>query len=48
MENAEAEVELIRGGGGIFDITVDGALVFSKKSAGTFPSDAEVKAIVSG
>jgi len=36
----------VRGGGGIFDITVDGALVFSKKAVGAFPSDAEVKAIV--
>jgi selT/selW/selH-like putative selenoprotein len=36
----------VRGGGGIFDITINGALVFSKKQTGTFPSDAEVKDLV--
>jgi len=37
-----AEVTLRRSGGGVFEITVDGRLAFSKKAAGRFPSDKEV------
>jgi selenoprotein W-related protein len=33
---------LIRGGGGIFDVRVDGELVFSKFRAGRFPETGEV------
>ena len=32
----------MRGDGGVFDVRVDGALVFSKKKAGRFPTEAEV------
>lgn len=35
--------ELVRGGGGIFDVTVDGKRIFSKHDEGNFPSE---KAIV--
>jgi len=35
------EVELIDGGGGIFDVCVDGKLVFSKANVGRFPEDGE-------
>ena len=34
--------QLIRGGGGIFDVKVDGELVFSKHRVGRFPEDGEV------
>jgi selT/selW/selH-like putative selenoprotein len=37
---------LIEGGGGVFEITVDGELRFSKKALGRFPTDAELDAIV--
>jgi selenoprotein W-related protein len=37
-----AEAELIGGGGGIFDVVVDGRMVFSKKAAGRFPEPYEV------
>ncbi len=37
----------MKGGAGIFDITIDGALVYSKKKSGRFPTDDEVKALVS-
>jgi selT/selW/selH-like putative selenoprotein len=37
-----AEVELVPGVGGVFEITVDGKLRFSKKQTGRFPSDDEV------
>lgn len=37
-----AEVRLVKSGGGVFEITVDGGLRFSKKAAGRFPTDEEV------
>jgi selT/selW/selH-like putative selenoprotein len=39
-----AEVKLRKSGGGVFEITVDGRLRFSKKSAGRFPTEDEVAA----
>lgn len=44
-EKAGAEVELKKGHGGVFEITVDGALKFSKKATGRFPSDTEIDAL---
>jgi predicted Rdx family selenoprotein len=38
-------VELARAGGGVFEITVDGRLAFSKKALGRFPTDAEIDAL---
>ncbi|MBF0171590.1 MAG: Rdx family protein [Nitrospinae bacterium] len=35
-------VELIGGGGGIFDVMVDGDLLFSKHAAGRFPEEREI------
>ena len=43
-----AEVELVPGVGGVFEITVDGVLKFSKKQTGRFPTDEEVDAIGAG
>ena len=40
-----AEVRLIEGGGGVFEVSVDGELKFSKKALGRFPYDAEVDAL---
>jgi selenoprotein W-related protein len=40
-----AEVELVPGVGGVFEITVDGRLAFSKKQMGRFPTDEEVEAV---
>ncbi len=37
-----AESELIAGGGGIFDVKVDGKLIYSKKKTGRFPEPDEV------
>ena len=37
-----ASPRLVRGDGGVFDVRADGALVFSKKQAGRFPTEAEV------
>jgi selenoprotein W-related protein len=33
---------LIEGSGGVFEVTVDGDLIFSKKQEGRFPEDDEV------
>jgi selT/selW/selH-like putative selenoprotein len=40
------EVRLIRGGGGIYDVTVDGEVIFSKFRAGRFPGPGEVANIL--
>jgi selT/selW/selH-like putative selenoprotein len=32
----------------VFEITIDGRLVFSKKQLGRFPEDSEVDALLSG
>ena len=39
-----ATVELVRSGGGVFEITVDGKLAFSKKAVDRFPTDEEILA----
>ena len=36
------QAELEKGSKGIFDVTVDGDLVYSKHSTGRFPDDGEV------
>ena len=45
VKQTGAEVELKKGSGGVFEITVDGKLAFSKKALGRFPSDDEVSAL---
>jgi len=37
-----ARIALRKSGGGVFEITVDGTLTFSKKATGRFPTDQEV------
>ena len=37
-----AQVSLRKSGGGVFEITVDGRLAYSKKATGQFPSDEQV------
>lgn len=46
MVNAGNEVELIVGGGGVFEITRDSELVYSKKATGRFPTPEEVDALL--
>ena len=41
-----AEVALVPGTGGVFDIRLDGQLLFSRKDAGRFPEAKEVKQLV--
>ena len=40
------DVELIKGRDGVFEVTHDGDLIYSKKSTGRFPDDDEVEAII--
>jgi selT/selW/selH-like putative selenoprotein len=42
-----AETELVRSSGGVFEISVNGQLKFSKKALGRFPTDAEIEALAS-
>jgi selenoprotein W-related protein len=39
--------ELIKGTGGVFEVRLDGDLVFSKKATGRFPLPDEVEAAIS-
>jgi selenoprotein W-related protein len=48
MERGAVEVELVKGVAGVFEITIDGKLVFSKKQLGRFPEDAEIDALAGG
>ena len=38
------ESKLVEGSGGIFDVTVDGKLIFSKQKEGRFPEHEEILA----
>lgn len=42
------ETELIGGGGGVFDVRVDGQLVYSKFDTYRFPKHDEIFAILDG
>ena len=48
MQRGAEEVELVKGVAGVFEITIDGKLVFSKKQLGRFPEDAEIDSLISG
>ena len=39
-------VELIPGSGGVYEITLDGRLIFSKKASGRFPEPGEVEKLI--
>jgi selT/selW/selH-like putative selenoprotein len=43
-----AEAELIEGSGGVFDVTVDGTLVYSKSKTGRFPDRGEIVGLIEG
>lgn len=42
----DIEVELIEGGGGVFDVFSDGDRVFSKHTEGRFPNEGEILALL--
>ena len=41
-----AQIELIEGSGGAFEVTVDGRLVFSKLQQGRFPAYQEIPTLL--
>jgi len=41
-----ADVKLISSGGGVFEITLDNELIFSKKALGRFPDDGEIDNLI--
>ncbi len=45
-ERHPADITLVRGDKGIFDVRVDGQLVFSKHQTGRFPEPDEVLAAI--
>jgi len=42
------ESEMIASHGGVFEVTVDGKTVFSKRALGRFPDDGEVVGLIRG
>lgn len=38
----------MKGGGGVFEVSVDGALRYSKRATGRFPDDREIDALAAG
>ena len=47
-EFPQAEVGLVEASGGLFEVRVDGSLVFSKKKLGRHAEDGEVMQLVKG
>jgi selenoprotein W-related protein len=46
FETELGEVALVPGTGGIFDVKLDGELIYSRKEAGRFPESKELKQLV--
>lgn len=42
-----ADVELIASGGGVFEVEVNGELIYSKKQTGEFPQEKDIVAALS-
>lgn len=42
----EASTELVKSSGGVFEVEMDGELIFSKKQLNRFPDDGEIEAAV--
>jgi len=47
LDAEDVTVELVKGHWGVFDITVDGRLKFSKKKLKRFPTEEDLDTIVS-
>ena len=45
---AHAKVEIVEGSGGVFEVTFDGKLIYSKKETGEFPEENEILDILKG
>ena len=42
----EADIKLVSSGGGVFEITLNDELIFSKKALGRFPDDGEIDNLI--
>ena len=42
----QAGISLISSGGGVFEISINGDLIFSKKALNRFPEDGEIKKLI--
>ena len=42
----QANISLISSGGGVFEISLNGNIIFSKKALNRFPEDGEIKKLV--
>jgi selenoprotein W-related protein len=42
----DVDCDLVEGSGGVFEISVDGKKVFSKKALGRFPQDGEILGLI--
>jgi selenoprotein W-related protein len=38
----DVEVSMVKGSGGVFEVVLDGRLLFSKKATGRFPEPKEI------
>ena len=47
-EEFDIDAELIEGGGGVFDVRLDGRLIYSKDETGRFPENAEIVTQIRG
>tara|TARA_B100001939_G_scaffold225630_1_gene194277 strand:- start:951 stop:1115 length:165 start_codon:yes stop_codon:yes gene_type:complete len=45
---ADAKVEIVEGSGGVFEVTFDGKLIYSKKETGEFPEENKILDILKG
>lgn len=46
LDSGLAEISLVAGGGGIFDVKLDGELIFSKAASARFPEPGEIAALI--
>ncbi len=42
----QADISLISSGGGVFEISLNSNLIFSKKALNRFPEDGEIKKLI--
>ena len=42
------DAELIEGKGGVFEVTLNNSLIFSKKELGRFPNENEIEDLIEG
>ncbi len=45
-KNLDAEIELVAGSNGVFDISLDGTIIFSKFKKGRFPDPDEIVELI--